>query len=96
MFRCYRRSHSTHVNLRDIEPSLAKSIAEGSTCPISLEPMEDINPAFRPLVAKSTPLRSCDTNSHGKSAAKFGNKTPHIVNLREFFSASFVLRVSFF
>ncbi|CCL98226.1 uncharacterized protein FIBRA_00220 [Fibroporia radiculosa] len=39
----------------NLEASLAKQVAEGDACPISLLPMEDINPTFVPRVLKPIP-----------------------------------------
>ncbi|KAH8119685.1 PIN domain-like protein [Phellopilus nigrolimitatus] len=70
---------------RDLDPSLAKRIAEGDACPISLADMEDINPSFTPKAIKPLPLQSRDTNStktpKGKQLAKG-------VGLLSFFSAT--------
>ena len=37
-----------------IESSLAKKVAEGDVCPVTLLPMEDINPTFVPRTARKT------------------------------------------
>ncbi|KAI5121955.1 hypothetical protein M0805_002026 [Coniferiporia weirii] len=47
---------------RDLEASLAKRIAEGHACPITLADMEDINPSFVPKLTKALPLQSRNTN----------------------------------
>ncbi|PSS36962.1 hypothetical protein PHLCEN_2v1178 [Hermanssonia centrifuga] len=41
-----------------IEPVLAKEVAEGDVCPITLLPMEDINPTFVPRALKPIPMNS--------------------------------------
>ena len=41
---------------RNIEPSLAKAVAEGDACPITLLPMEDINPGYVPRALKPIPM----------------------------------------
>ena len=56
---------------RDIEPSLAKRVAEGDACPISLLPMEDINPGYVPRALKPIPTNrrhTCASGSPGAAA----------------------------
>lgn len=61
---------------RHIEPSLAKQVAEGDACPISLLPMEDINPSFVPRALKAIPMNvvtlasSAHRPDKGKGRAK--------------------------
>lgn len=45
------------------EPSIAKKIAEGDLCPISLDEMVDINPSFVPRAIKVLPLQDRDQNT---------------------------------
>ena len=56
------------VICRYIEPSLAKKVAEGDACPVTLHAMEDINPTFVPRALKQIPLNnmSSDTKRKGK------------------------------
>ena len=51
--RCAMRGARSN---RNIEPSLAKAVAEGDACPISLLPMEDINPGYVPRALKPIPM----------------------------------------
>ncbi|CAL1699692.1 unnamed protein product [Somion occarium] len=67
-----------HVG-RYIEPSLAKRIAEGDACPITLLPMEDINPTFVPRALKPIPMNillssKSDAKGKGKAKALFSEK----------------------
>lgn len=48
---------------RPISDELAKSIAEGYSCPISRSIMEDINIGFNPENINTQPLRDRDTNT---------------------------------
>lgn len=52
-----------------IEPSLAKKIAQGDACPISLLRMDDINPTFIPRTLKPIPM---NTMSIAKTSAAKG------------------------
>jgi len=55
----------TPRHFRNLSPSLAKQIAEGDACPISLLPMEDINPTFIPRAMKAIPMnRQTLSRSH--------------------------------
>ncbi|THH32635.1 hypothetical protein EUX98_g1564 [Antrodiella citrinella] len=56
-----------------IEPSLAKKIAQGDACPISLLPMDDINPTFIPRTLKPIPMNILSvarTPAKGKGKAR--------------------------
>lgn len=70
----------------NLEPSLARKVANGDLDPITLLPIEDINPGFVPHVSKSLPLHF--DNHHranadkGKGKAKVGHGT---VGLMQFF-----------
>ena len=44
----------------DIEPTLARQVARGDACPITLLPMDDINPTFEPRALKALPLNVQD------------------------------------
>ena len=44
------------LNQRELEHSLAKQVAIGDVCPISLLPIVDINPAYVPRSLKPLPL----------------------------------------
>jgi exonuclease-1 len=46
----------------DIEPSLAKMVALGNADPVTLLPMEDINPTYIPRAVKALPLVSDSIN----------------------------------
>ncbi|CDO70975.1 hypothetical protein BN946_scf184830.g7, partial [Trametes cinnabarina] len=63
-----------------IEPSLAKRVAEGDACPITLLPMEDINPSFIPRALKPIPMNAVTPAGHrpdkGKGRAKDSAPTP--------------------
>ncbi|PIL23267.1 hypothetical protein GSI_14577 [Ganoderma sinense ZZ0214-1] len=56
----------------NIEPSLAKAVAEGDTCPITLLPMEDINPGYVPRALKPIPM---NRQGHGASASTSTSST---------------------
>lgn len=72
---------------RDIEPTLAKKVAQGDVDPISLLAMVDINPSFMPRTVKPLPLTSTDLNQSAKDKGKLPAKlkTENILN---FFSKS--------
>ncbi|TFY56272.1 hypothetical protein EVJ58_g7740 [Rhodofomes roseus] len=53
----------------DIEPALAKQVAEGDACPISLLPMDDINATFVPRALKTIPLNVKDARMPGGGKA---------------------------
>ena len=44
------------LNQRELEHSLARQVAIGDVCPISLLPIVDINPAYVPRSLKPLPL----------------------------------------
>ncbi|EJD03466.1 PIN domain-like protein [Fomitiporia mediterranea MF3/22] len=73
------------LSYRDLEPSLATRIAEGDTCPISLNDMDDINPSFVPRPVKALPLQQRDVNSSKTPKGKEPTKKTGILN---FFSES--------
>ena len=74
---------------RYIEPSLAKQVAQGDACPISLLPMEDINPSFVPRALKPIPMNTVTPAGHrpdkGKGKAKNSGKPSAVGPLRQFF-----------
>ncbi|KAI0346411.1 hypothetical protein BDW22DRAFT_754748 [Trametopsis cervina] len=75
---------------RYIEPTLARKIAEGDACPISLLRMEDINPTFTPRVLKpktlnGTSLPKLDASLKGK-ARMSGPEKSNTSNLLTFFT----------
>lgn len=76
--------------IRDIEPSLAKQIAQGEACPVTLLPMEDINPTFIPRALKPIPLNNLVTDKpEGKWKGKGKTRVPEKANstsLLTFFS----------
>lgn len=61
----------------DIEPSLAKKIAEGDACPITLLPMHDICPSFKPELRvralRDLPVAFTQHNRKDKGKAKATN-----------------------
>ncbi|TDL16707.1 hypothetical protein BD410DRAFT_614988 [Rickenella mellea] len=71
---------------KDLDPSLAKKIAEGDACPISLLPMEDINPSFVPKSVRSLPLRAQDPNTPVNGKAKGKEKATSSGGLLNFFT----------
>ncbi|KAI0760415.1 hypothetical protein C8Q74DRAFT_226216 [Fomes fomentarius] len=83
-------------SFRYIEPSLAKQVAEGDACPISLLPMEDINPSFVPRALKTIPMNAKAPPSartavarpdKGKGRAKeLPSEKPSNVGILKFFS----------
>ena len=62
------------ILLRLIDAEVAKGIADGDVCPISLEPMEDINPKFKPKTSK-LPLQSHNNMKTGSPSTAKGAKT---------------------
>lgn len=71
-------------NISDLEPSLAKKLADGQLDPITLLPIMDINPGFVPRVSKSPPLHFDDVNlpctNKGKGKAKMDQGTVGILH----------------
>ncbi|PPQ69679.1 hypothetical protein CVT24_001212 [Panaeolus cyanescens] len=55
----------------DMDPTLARQIAVGDADPVSLKPMKDINPSYRPTVKTKQPARS-PASTKGKEKAKQG------------------------
>ncbi|OBZ67329.1 Exodeoxyribonuclease 1 [Grifola frondosa] len=74
-----------------IEPSLAKQVADGDACPISLLPMQDINPTYIPRAIKTIPMNSTclsrPDKDNGKAKLKHSEK-PSGIGLLKFFSTS--------
>lgn len=81
---------------RSIEPSLAKKIALGDVCPITLLGMEDINPTFAPRALKSlvmnamSPTKS-DAKGKGRARAHFPEKSRSTTSILQFFSEQYSL-----
>lgn len=85
-------------SFRYIEPSLAKQVAEGDACPISLLPMEDINPSYVPRALKTIPMNANAPPSartavarpdKGKGRAKeLPSEKPSNVGILKFFCKS--------
>ncbi len=61
---------------RNIEPSLAKAVAEGDACPISLLPMEDINPGYVPRALKPIPMNRQGTTTSASTGLAMGVARP--------------------
>lgn len=55
---------------RRLDSALAKRIAEGDACPISLLPMEDIYPAFMPRTLKAIPTNLQTLSRSNKNKGK--------------------------
>lgn len=69
---------------------MAKQIAQGEACPVTLLPMEDINPTFVPRALKPIPLNNLVTDKpEGKWKGKGRMRAPEKANstsLLTFFS----------
>ncbi|KAG8216940.1 PIN domain-like protein [Butyriboletus roseoflavus] len=69
----------------NLEPSLAKKLADGNLDPITLLPIVDINPGFVPRVSKSLPLHFDNLNrpstDKGKGKAKVDHGTVGLLHL---------------
>ena len=77
----------SRANCRNLDAALAKKIAEGDACPISLQDMEDINPSFSPKALGTLPLQRRDLNTPVcKRKGKEPNSRSGILN---FFSMSY-------
>lgn len=74
----------------DIEPTLAKQVARGDACPITLLPMDDINPTFVPRVLKSIPLNVQDARKQdgGRATGSRKDAGKGTVRILSFFSKS--------
>lgn len=73
---------------RHIDPALARMVAEGDACPISLLRMEDINPTFTPRALKPKALNGAnlpkpDTKGKGRMS---GPEKVASTNILTFFS----------
>ena len=84
---------------RYIEPALAKQVAEGDACPITLKAMEDINPTFvpralKPLRMNATTSREAASKDKGKGKMIVASEKPKSSTLHNFFSVYLVLLVS--
>ena len=69
---------------------MAKKVAEGDACPISLLPMEDINPSYTPRALKPKPLNGTvstksDVKTKRKGKASVSEK-PSSATILTFFS----------
>lgn len=77
-------------------------MAEGDVCPISLLPMEDINPTFVPRTLRplrmnaATPMREPAGKGKGKGKAVAVVENPKSNNLLTFFSVYLILLLSIF
>ncbi|KZT01218.1 uncharacterized protein LAESUDRAFT_731432 [Laetiporus sulphureus 93-53] len=60
----------------NLDASLAKRVAEGDACPISLLPMEDINPTFAPRALRPLPMNQSTQHRAGKDRGKARRKVP--------------------
>lgn len=72
----------------NLEPYLAKNLADGDLDPITLLPIVDINPSFVPRMSKSLPLHFDNLNrpdtDNGKGKTK-ASTDPGTVGLFHFF-----------
>lgn len=76
-----------------MEPFLAKQVAEGEVCPITLLPMEDINPTFVPRALKPIPMNApavskSDAKGKGKARAQLPEKANTTSSILDFFGKS--------
>ncbi len=72
-----------NIVLGDLQPEVARKIAEGDYCPISLAEMKDINPSFIPRPIKSLPLQKQDINAddvEAKNLVKAKTPTKGLLN----------------
>ena len=75
------------TNMRsDMDPSTAKKLAEGDIDPVTLSPMEDINPSFVPRGKGSAPV-SNDRYRVDKGKSKVAD-TPNRGGILSFFGVS--------
>lgn len=59
----------------DLPQALAKQIAEGAVCPITLQRIKDINPDFAPRTSKRAPLAPARANCSNSKERKAEQKT---------------------
>lgn len=90
--RCLLRLHDQLTKCavrRCIEPSLAKKVAEGDACPVTLVAMTDINPTFVPRALKAIPMNtlSSDAKRKGKEKMTIADKA-RSATILTFFSES--------
>ncbi|KAJ3544540.1 hypothetical protein NM688_g5730 [Phlebia brevispora] len=74
-----------------LEPSLAKQIAKGDICPITLLPMEDINPTFvpralRPLRMNTSAVHTPEVKGKGKGKMIAASEKSKGTSLLTFFT----------
>lgn len=73
-------------NASNLEPCLAKKLANGDLDPITLLPIVDINPGFVPRVSKALPLHFDNLNRPGVDKGKGKAKADHgTVGILHFF-----------
>ncbi|RXW15314.1 hypothetical protein EST38_g10540 [Candolleomyces aberdarensis] len=60
----------------DLEPEIAKQLANGDLDPVDLEPMVDINPGFRPQPINQIPMTTVDVSKKGKGKEVAGKSRP--------------------
>lgn len=75
-----------------MEPILAKQVAEGEVCPITLLPMEDINPTFvpralKPIAMNAPAVSKSDAKGKGKAKAQMPEKASS-TSILDFFGKS--------
>lgn len=76
------------MSISDLEPAIAKMLAEGDLDPVTLLPMVDINPRYVPRVLKPLPFVVNGVTRPDKGK---GKKAGNIMN---FFGQSFLARCS--
>ena len=67
VYRIFLSFHHINAIYSDLEPAVAKQLALGRLDPITLLPMDDINPSYSPKRAKELSLQ---TLNKGKGKAK--------------------------
>ena len=74
----------------DIEPTLARQVARGDACPITLLPMDDINPTFEPRALKALPLNVQDARKQdgGRASGSRTDAGKGTAGILSFFSKS--------
>jgi hypothetical protein len=76
------------ISRRNLDPLLAKKLALGDVCPITLLPMVDVNPGYMPRALKSLPvvMNTAERKQSGAEADKAKNKS-----ILSFFGACAIL-----
>ncbi|KAJ2925261.1 hypothetical protein H1R20_g11856, partial [Candolleomyces eurysporus] len=74
----------------DLEPEIAKQLANGDLDPVDLEPIVDINPTYRPQPINQIPMTTVDVSKKGKGKEVAGRSRPS-GGLHDFFGPNPVI-----